>query len=86
MPTITVEGPFLEIEKKRLLVKALYDAAYAVYDIEHITVLIRENQPENVGVHGELLVDRKKGASRLKKFEANPPGANRAFLRRYAIT
>ncbi len=67
MPTITVEGPFLEIEKKRLLVKALYDAAYAVYGIEHITVLIRENPPENVGVHGELLVDRKKGASRLKK-------------------
>ena len=67
MPTITVEGPFLEIEKKRLLVKTLYDAAFAVYGIEHIIILIRENQPENVGINGELLVDRKKSASRLKK-------------------
>jgi 4-oxalocrotonate tautomerase family enzyme len=67
MPLVNVDGPFLETEKKRLLVKALYDAAYAVYGIEHIIVLIRENQQENVGINGELLVDRKTGASQLKK-------------------
>ena len=60
MPTITVEGPPIKIEQKRELVKGLTDAAVKVYKIEHITVLIRENQPENVGISGQLLVDRKK--------------------------
>lgn len=60
MPTITVEGPPLEVERKRQLVKKLYDAAFEVYGIEHIIVLIRENPPENVGINGELLVDRKR--------------------------
>jgi len=67
MPNITVEGPALETAKKRLLVKALYDAARAVYNIEHIIVLIHENPPENVGVAGELVSDRHKEASELKK-------------------
>jgi len=58
MPTVTVEGPPIEVEKKRTLVKGLYDVAFAVYGIEHITVVIKENTPENVGVRGELLVDR----------------------------
>ena len=35
------------------------DVAARVYGIPHITVLIKENPPENVGVNGELLVDRK---------------------------
>jgi 4-oxalocrotonate tautomerase len=60
MPTIIVEGPPLEIEKKRILVKKLTDAAVNVYNIEHIIVLIKENPPENVGLSGELLVDRNK--------------------------
>jgi 4-oxalocrotonate tautomerase len=58
MPTVTVEGPPIEVEKKRTLVKGLFDVAYAVYGIEHITVVIKENAPENVGVRGQLLVDR----------------------------
>jgi 4-oxalocrotonate tautomerase len=63
MPNITVEGPPIEVERKRQLVKKLYEAAMEVYKIEHITVLIKENPPENVGVSGELLLDRrKKGA------------------------
>ncbi len=60
MPTIMVEGPPIKIEQKRALVKGLTDAAVKVYKIEHIVVLIRENQPENVGISGQLLVDRKK--------------------------
>ncbi len=60
MPTITIEGPPIpEIEQKRQLVKKIYDAASAAYGIPHITVLIKENSPENVGVGGELLIDRK---------------------------
>jgi len=64
MPTITVEGPRIEVEKKRQLVKRLTDAASEVYGIDrkHIIVLIRENLPENVGVGGELLADRRGSA------------------------
>jgi 4-oxalocrotonate tautomerase len=58
MPNITVDGPKLDLEKKRKLVKEIYDAAYEVYGIEHIVVLIRENPPENVGVGGQLIADR----------------------------
>jgi len=60
MPMIMVEGPPLDVERKRQLVKKLTETAVEIYRIEHITVLIRENQPENVGVGGQLLVDRKK--------------------------
>ncbi len=67
MPNITVEGPALEIAKKRLLVKALYDAARAVYNIDNIIVTIYELSKENIGVMGELVVDRHKEATELKK-------------------
>ena len=60
MPMIMVEGPPIEIDQKRELVKKLTDAAVKVYGIEHITVLIRENAPENVGAGGQLIADRKK--------------------------
>ena len=63
MPTIMVEGPPMDIERKRQLVKKLAAAAAEVYRIKHITVLIRENPPENVGVGGQLLADRKRGPS-----------------------
>ncbi len=58
MPTITVEGPPISIESKRELVSRLTEAATDVYQIPHITVLIKENPPENVGVGGQLLADR----------------------------
>jgi len=60
MPTITVDGPPLGIEQKRRLVRDLTEAAAAVYQIGHIVVLIRENPPENVGVQGQLIADRRK--------------------------
>jgi len=60
MPTITVEGPLLEVDKKRTLVQKLTQAAVDVYNIEDIIVLIKENPPENVGLSGELLADRRK--------------------------
>ena len=62
MPTITVEGPPAGVEAKRGLVRKLTAAASEAYGLpqEVMVVLIRENAPENVGVGGELLVDRKK--------------------------
>ena len=60
MPTIMVEGPPISVEQKRELVKRLTEVAVEVYRVEHITVLIRENPPENVGVSGQLLADRRR--------------------------
>ncbi len=58
MPTIIVEGPRLDLERKRELVRRLTEAAEEIYGIKHIVVLIKENPPENVGVEGKLLIDR----------------------------
>ncbi|AIJ04960.1 4-oxalocrotonate tautomerase [Methanocaldococcus bathoardescens] len=60
MPTIIVEGPKLDIEKKRELVKEIYEIASKIYGIEHIVIIIKENSPENVGINGKLLIDREK--------------------------
>lgn len=60
MPTIVVNGPPLDVEQKRQLVKGLTDSAIEVYGSIPITVLIQENPPDNVGVNGELLVDRRR--------------------------
>ncbi len=58
MPVIRVDGPKIDLEQKRQLVKKLTDAAVEVYGIEHIIVLIRENLPENVGLSGQLKADK----------------------------
>ena len=61
MPNITIEGPVLkDIGRKRKLVEEMTDAAVKAYDLprEAIVVLIKENQPENVGVGGKLIIDR----------------------------
>lgn len=59
MPTIMVEGPPIpEIERKRKLVKGLIAIAIDVYGIKHITVIIRENAPENVDANGQLIADK----------------------------
>jgi 4-oxalocrotonate tautomerase len=57
MPIITAEGPFIDVEKKRALARELTEVAARIYGIEHIIVLIRESQPENVGVEGRLVAD-----------------------------
>ncbi|MDQ1329063.1 MAG: 4-oxalocrotonate tautomerase [Candidatus Poribacteria bacterium] len=60
MPVITVEGGKIDVEKKRLLVKKLTDAASEVYALpkEAIIVLIKENSLENVGSGGVLISDK----------------------------
>ena len=60
MPTIIIEGPPISVDKKRELVKNITKVASEIYGIKHIAVLIKENPPENVGINGELLIDRRK--------------------------
>jgi len=63
MPTINVEGPKIEdIEIKRTLVKEFTESATKAYGLpaEAIVVLIKENPPDNVGVGGQLIADKKK--------------------------
>lgn len=64
MPNITIDGPRIEdIDKKRELVKAVTDAAVQAYKMpaEHIVVVLKYNEPEDVAVGGKLVIDRKKG-------------------------
>ena len=60
MPVITFEGPKITREQKEKLVKLLTGAAEKVTGIkrEAFIVLIKENEPDNVGVGGELLSKR----------------------------
>ena len=65
MPTITAEGPPIrELDRKRKLVEEVTEAATKAYGLpkDVIVVVIKENLPENVGVGGQLLVDRRKKA------------------------
>ncbi len=64
MPVITIEGPPRDIETKRKLVKQFTRIFKEIYgypeDFPHVTIIIRENSPENIGTNSELLVDKKK--------------------------
>jgi len=63
MPCITIDGPRLEIARKRELVREVTEASVKAYGLpkETMVVVLKENLPENVGIGGELLID--KGAS-----------------------
>ena len=60
MPLIVFEGPRMDGEKKRELVRAFVGAASRVTGIrkEAFTTVFHENAPENIGVGEELLPDR----------------------------
>ena len=62
MPTIFFYGPKLDKEKKREMVKSFTETASRLTGIDKsaFVVYLRESSPENVGVGGELLEDRKK--------------------------
>jgi len=64
MPVITIEGPPRDIETKRKLVEqftAIFKEIYGYPEnFSHVSIIIRENAPENVGTNGELLIDIKK--------------------------
>jgi len=62
MPNVTIDGPKIkEVEVKRVLVKEVTDALEKAYKLrrEALVVVIKENLPENVGVGGKLIIDRK---------------------------
>ena len=62
MPNINIDGPIIkDIDKKKILVREMTDAAVKAYGLprETIVVLIKENPPENVGVGGQLLIERR---------------------------
>ncbi|MFX0035142.1 MAG: 4-oxalocrotonate tautomerase DmpI [Candidatus Hermodarchaeota archaeon] len=63
MPNITIDGPKIEnLEAKRNLIKEITIAVEKAYNIpkEHIIVVIKENLPENVGIGGILISDRRR--------------------------
>jgi len=62
MPTIIVEGPPISVDKKRVLVRKITEIVSEIYGIKHVTVIIKENPAENVGINGELLIDRKRSS------------------------
>jgi len=64
MPAVTIEGPHLGLEAKRVLVKEVTDALEKAYKFpRHVYgIIIKENAPENVANGGELVIDRKNRA------------------------
>ena len=60
MPIITIAARALPLERKRELVQQVTSVVQAAYELpaETITVLINEYPSENIGVAGQLLIDR----------------------------
>ncbi len=64
MPHITVEGPpITSVAVKRRMVEEMTSTAARAYGLPEqiMVVVIKENKPENVGVGGQLILDRKGG-------------------------
>lgn len=67
MPTAYVEGPPIkDLETKRQLTREVTDAMERAYGAprQAYVVVIRENEPENVCVGGELICDRISGSGK----------------------
>ena len=66
MPTVTVEGPPIDLDRKRSLAGEITDALEKAYGLprEVYVVVVRENPPENVSVGGEMICDRVKRISK----------------------
>ncbi len=62
MPVITLEAGKLTKEQKSELVKVFAESASKIMGVpEHaFTTVIRENNPDNIGVGGVLLSERQK--------------------------
>ena len=60
MPVISIESNKLTREKKRTLVKEITKISSEIMELPEsaIIVLIKEANPEDVGVGGQLLCDR----------------------------
>ena len=62
MPTVFFYGPKLDKDKKREMIRSFTETASKLTGIDKsaFVVYLRESSPENVGVGGELLEDRRK--------------------------
>ena len=60
MPVITMEGPFLPIEKKEQLIKEFTRIANEITDIptDAFVVFIKENAYENMGQGGITIAEK----------------------------
>lgn len=60
MPVITIEAGPMDKDQKLRLVQGMVSVASEVLNIpeQAFTTIIRENDPENIGVGRQLLVDR----------------------------
>ena len=61
MPNVVIEGGKIEdLTVKRTLIVEVTDALEKAYGYprQAYVVIIKENAPDNVGVGGELLIDR----------------------------
>ncbi|KAF5410807.1 MAG: hypothetical protein C5S43_04215 [Candidatus Methanocomedens sp.] len=60
MPIITIDGPHMTKEQKKDIVESFTREAARVTGIptQAFVVLINENDPDNVGVAGELLSEK----------------------------
>ncbi|MEI2405718.1 MULTISPECIES: 4-oxalocrotonate tautomerase DmpI [Niallia] len=60
MPVITIEAVKLTKEQKRNLVKEMTTAAAKIINVPEqiVTVYVKENELDNIGVGGELLSDK----------------------------
>lgn len=65
MPTVLIEGPRLNLRRKRELVRQLTASVASAYGWppENIVVIFRENSDENVARGGKLLIDRGRPAA-----------------------
>lgn len=68
MPVITIEASRFTLEKKRELAKVLTTAASTIMNIPEAgwTVLIKDNDRDNIAVGGVLLSDRDKASAEKK--------------------
>ena len=60
MPLAKIEGPPIDVDVKRVLVKEITDALEKAYKFprQDYGVIIRENKPDNVGAGGQLVIDK----------------------------
>ena len=69
MPSALIDGPKIDsLDVKRTFIKEVTDALEKAYGLPRsvYVVLIKENSPENVGVGGELILDKINRASNKK--------------------
>jgi len=59
MPTVIIEGPRINLSRKRSLIQKLTALVASAYDwpLENIVVILRENPDETVARGGRLLID-----------------------------